>query len=575
MGQQGALLSERYRLEEVIGQGAMAGVWRAFDRLLDRPVAIKLLRPEFTRDRAVLERFRREAHLAALISHPNVASVYDYAIDGDAAYIVMQLVEGPDLASVIEDHGRLPVDHSMRIAAAVSDALQAAHDVGLVHRDIKPGNILLDADGEVRVIDFGIARALADTRTTHPNAIMATVRYCSPEQITGAPVGAASDVYSLGLVLHELLTGVPPFEGTSAAGIALARVHSRPPVPSLLAPDVPDSVDQVVMQALAIDPSHRYGSARQFGEGIRGWFRQREQLGPVSDVPAGAARALASEPPIPAGLWGLSAPVPPVASALAPVRPGSRALAGRRPLAPPRPDRRSRPSKPSKRLPATLLALIPVLALLVVAISAWTMLGVPIEPQPTGGVLGASGTPASDAGAIPAESVEQRPAPATSTTASSSAPATPNPTIAATPTATSTPAVTTPAATPQRTPATTPPPAVEPGGQPSGRLGPAATVALWYRLVEAHRFRAAAERWSRGMRDAYPPGAYIDGRFSRTTKIDVHRAETTLLDQSAGRALVEVDLTEYRSIEPSPRRFLGSWELIRVPGGWLLNEPRF
>jgi serine/threonine-protein kinase len=564
MAQVGALLDGRYRLEEVIGEGAMAGVWRGFDRLLERPVAIKLLRPEFSSDQEVLERFRREARLAAVISHPNVVSVFDYAAGPDAAYMIMRLVEGPDLASVLARRGRLPVDHALRVAAAVSDGLQAAHDVGLVHRDIKPGNILLDADGEVRVVDFGIARAIGEARTTHPNAIMASIRYCSPEQVTGEPVGAASDVYSLGLVLHELLTGVPPFPGSSPATIALARLRTRPLPPSTVAEDVPESIDPLLMRALDPDPRHRYPSARAFGDAIREWFGDRGEPAVAGVIP--------EIEPAPTEVPESPTPVSP--SVVRPVQRPRRAAVI--------PHRRAS----ERRRLAALAALLPVLALLIVAASAWVLLGLPDglrlpgDAAPTGGVLGVTATPGETDAAL-------EPVPSATASASPSAvavvsltppPSTPSPTLAATPSPTSvvTPSpVPTQTPRPESTPTPTQTPDVEPAGEPAPRLGPGATISRWYTLVEQHRFREAAALWSPRMREEFPPRGYIDGRFSRTTRIDIHRAEVVFLDRDAGRAVVEVDLTEHRSVEPSPRRFVGSWELIRTPQGWLMDEPHF
>src|SRR5919108_3550005 len=273
---EGALLHGRYRLEEVIGEGGMAGVWRAYDRILERAVAVKILRPQYAADPVVVNHFRREARHAASVVHPNVASVFDYSVDDGTVYIVMQLIEGPDLDTVLRRHGRLPVGHGLRIGASVADALQAAHDQRLVHRDIKPGNILLDEKGEVKVVDFGIARALGESRTTNQGTLLASVRYCSPEQVGGDPVGPASDIYSLGLVLHESLTGRPAFLGTTPAAVALARLRDIPPPPSKLASDLPDNLDPVVMRALAREPAERYSSAREFGEAIRRWSRESQ-----------------------------------------------------------------------------------------------------------------------------------------------------------------------------------------------------------------------------------------------------------------------------------------------------------
>ena len=239
MAEIGQVLGGRYRLVELLGSGGMATIYRATDTGLGRDVALKLLRPEYLRDPDFSSRFRQEAQAAASLSHPNVVTVYDYGEDPSGPYIVMELVDGEDLATILRRSGALPPRQVARIGAGVARALAAAHARGLIHRDIKPGNVLIGADGAVKVVDFGIARAIAEAQVTLPGTTLGSVHYFSPEQARGEPATAASDIYSLGIVLYEMLTGVRPFEGDSAASVALARLTGPIPDPTTVRPSVP------------------------------------------------------------------------------------------------------------------------------------------------------------------------------------------------------------------------------------------------------------------------------------------------------------------------------------------------
>ena len=198
MAEIGQVLGGRYRLVELLGQGGMATIYRATDTQLGRDVAVKLLRPEYLRDPDFSSRFRQEAQAAASLSHPNIVTVYDYGEDPRGPYIVMELVDGEDLATILRRSGALPPRQAARIAAGVARALAAAHARGIVHRDIKPGNVLIGRDGRVKVVDFGIARAIAEAQLTLPGTTLGSVHYFSPEQARGEPATAASDIYSLG-----------------------------------------------------------------------------------------------------------------------------------------------------------------------------------------------------------------------------------------------------------------------------------------------------------------------------------------------------------------------------------------
>src|SRR6188472_3095036 len=224
----------------------MATVYRALDTQLGRDVTIKLLRPEYLRDPDFSSRFRQEAQNAASLSHPNVVTVYDY---------------GEDLATILKRNGSLPPTQAARIAAAVARALEAAHTRGIVHRDVKPGNVLIGRDGRVKVVDFGIARAIAEAQMTLPGTTLGSVHYFSPEQVRGEPATNESDVYSLGIVLYEMLTGTRPWEGDSAAGVALARLSGPVPDPSLARGSIPPDLAAITRKALAPLPADRFASA--------------------------------------------------------------------------------------------------------------------------------------------------------------------------------------------------------------------------------------------------------------------------------------------------------------------------
>ena len=279
------VLGKRYEIDEVLGEGGMAKVFRGDDRVLNRTIAVKILSPQFAEDQQFVDRFRREAQSAAGLNHPNVVSVYDSGSQGNVHYIVMEYVQGRTLRDVIRQDGRLLPERVTEIAESVALALAAAHDKGLVHRDIKPGNIMLTGDGQVKVMDFGIARATSSDTITQTAAVLGTASYLSPEQAQGEPVDGRSDIYSLGVVLYELLTGRPPFSGDSPVTIAYKHVTEDPVEPGRLNPDVSDALDAIVMKAMAKNPDHRYQTAAEIGDDLR---RAREGM-PVAAPPVGAA----------------------------------------------------------------------------------------------------------------------------------------------------------------------------------------------------------------------------------------------------------------------------------------------
>ncbi|HET6379756.1 MAG TPA: Stk1 family PASTA domain-containing Ser/Thr kinase [candidate division Zixibacteria bacterium] len=291
----GLLINDRYRLIAPLGEGGMATLWRAVDEQLDREVAVKILREQYGSDPGFAARFRQEARAAGSLAHPNIVPVYDYGTDSETGnqFIVMQLVEGQDLAAILRERGTLSTDDAVRVALGVASALEAAHRRGIVHRDVKPGNILITDDGEVKVTDFGIARAVSETSMTVTGTTLGSVHYFSPEQARGDEVTGRSDVYALGIVLYEMLTGRRPFEGDSAAGVALKRLTEDPPPPSTLRP-VPSGLEAIVMRALQREPQDRFPDAGSMAEALRAWQRD-----PAAAAAAAATVGATPRPPAP------------------------------------------------------------------------------------------------------------------------------------------------------------------------------------------------------------------------------------------------------------------------------------
>jgi serine/threonine-protein kinase len=254
----------RYELTHLVARGGMAQVYRAIDLQLDRPVALKVLFPELSVDKTFVERFRREAQAAANLSHPNIVPVFDWGEDDGVYFIVMEYIDGRSLSAVLRDSQKLPPNQIAQIGAGVAAALAFAHRHGVVHRDVKPGNILITPDGEVKVTDFGIARAVnTEESLTQTGAVMGTAAYFSPEQAEGKTVDARSDIYSLGVVLYEMAAGRPPFTGDSPVAVASKHVRDQPDLPRVANPACPPALEAVIMKAMAKDPASRYGSAEE------------------------------------------------------------------------------------------------------------------------------------------------------------------------------------------------------------------------------------------------------------------------------------------------------------------------
>ena len=284
MTRPGYLVEARYRLDRHIAAGGAGQVWRATDLLLERPVAVKVLRPEYADHPDTLERFRQEARNAGLLTHPHVAQVFDYGPGGAGCppYLVLEFVDGPSLADVLAA-GPVPPAVALDVVAQTADGLSAAHRAGLVHRDVKPGNILIGPGGQVKITDFGIAHAAGQAPVTGPGLVMGTAQYMAPERIAGGPGTPASDLYALGIVLHECLLGVPPFEGTSADLMAAHLYLPLPPLP----PDVPAEVYALAGALTDKNPARRISDAGELAEVAA---RMRDALAPGYLVPSARAQ---------------------------------------------------------------------------------------------------------------------------------------------------------------------------------------------------------------------------------------------------------------------------------------------
>src|SRR5690242_18940205 len=275
--QAGDLIAGRYELEELVGSGGMSDVFRARDNQLDRRVAIKILHGRYAGDPEYLERFRTEARSVARLSHPNIVTVIDRGDDDGRQYIVFEHVDGENLKELVVRTGRLPVRRAVELALAVADGLSFAHDHGLVHRDVKPQNVLVSREGEVKVTDFGIARSLhMEHGVTQTGTVLGTGEYLAPEQASGKPVSPATDVYSLGVVLRELLADDVPFDGENVVAVALCHVNEPPPPLRERQPDVSPRLDAAVQRALAKDPARRFPSMNAFAKELRACLAEAE-----------------------------------------------------------------------------------------------------------------------------------------------------------------------------------------------------------------------------------------------------------------------------------------------------------
>ncbi len=315
---QSTLLDGRYELEQKLGEGGMAVVYRGLDRRLNRRVAIKILHSHYATDRDFLDRFQHEAQAAALLNHPNVVNVYDVGQDGATHYIVMEYVEGTNLKTLINREGPLPIARAVTIAIAIAQGLAAAHKFGLIHRDIKPQNIMVRPDGHVQITDFGIAKSHLSTALTQTGITFGTADYISPEQARGEPATPRSDIYALGVTLFEMLTARLPFPADNAVAVAMHHVNTPPPALRQFNPQVPPQLEALVQRTLAKDPYQRPANAEEFAHLLKNYHS-------ISDQETVFNPHVVRYPQEP----GLVRPAMPA--------PGNGSSTGRTPIAPPRP----------------------------------------------------------------------------------------------------------------------------------------------------------------------------------------------------------------------------------------------
>jgi serine/threonine-protein kinase len=376
------LISERYELGERLGSGGMSSVYRATDRVLERTVAVKLLAEHLSDDEKFVARFRREALAVAQLIHPNIVQVYDTGVDNDRHYIVMEYVEGRSGAQLLQTQGRLGPAVGAEIGIQANAGLEYAHRQGIIHRDVKPGNLMViggpagpRGDGSsghdpptgemtVKLTDFGIARAAEQTRLTQVGSVVGTAAYLAPEQARGEEATPAADVFALGVVIYQLLTGRLPWEGSTLSELAIRRENERPLPPTSYDPEVPETLSTAVLTALAGDPADRYSSARQFAGALRAGAAGEEPPGPADQAPTQAMvggvtdvtrRMPSTEPPT---------PVTPQTQA-----PARRAPARRRPAPAPVPARPRPRRSPASRL-GSMIGILLVIALIAAVIAA-------------------------------------------------------------------------------------------------------------------------------------------------------------------------------------------------------------
>ncbi|WP_329110756.1 protein kinase [Micromonospora sp. NBC_01699] len=299
----GVLLNDRYRLDTRLATGGMGDVWRGTDLLLAREVAVKVLLPALVAEPDFITRFRAEARMMAALHHPGIVQVYDCGEqvgdgDGQADYLVMEYVAGVPLSRQIESAGRLDVEQTLSVVAQTARALDAAHRNGIVHRDVKPGNLLVQPDGTVVLVDFGVARSATMTRITSTNAVPGTALYMAPEQAAGRPVSPATDIYALGAVTYHCLTGKPPYSGRTALEVAIRHLHDDPPIPPA---DLPAPVAALISRALAKQPEDRYPSAAAFAEAAEAALTATSPGGGIAPV---GGRTPVGDGPVGGGLGG-------------------------------------------------------------------------------------------------------------------------------------------------------------------------------------------------------------------------------------------------------------------------------
>lgn len=293
----GRMLDNRYEILEMIGSGGMAVVYKARCHRLNRLVAIKILKDELSQDEEFRRRFHAESQAVAMLSHPNIVSVYDVSRSGDVDYIVMELIDGITLKQYMEQKGVLNWREALHFATQIAKALEHAHSRGIIHRDIKPHNIMLLKDGSVKVADFGIAR-ISSAQNTLTREALGSVHYISPEQAKGSRVDERSDLYSLGVVLYEMLTGRPPFDGDSPVSVAIQHINAKPVLPSELNPDIPLGLEQITIHAMTAQIENRYESATKLLEDLEEFRKKPNIVFQYSNAELSPAARLEEKPAV-------------------------------------------------------------------------------------------------------------------------------------------------------------------------------------------------------------------------------------------------------------------------------------
>jgi serine/threonine-protein kinase len=319
---EGRLLNNRYQLLERFGLGGMATIYRARDTLLDRVVAIKILRQDKDRNPAFEQQFQHEARAAANLSHPNIVTVYDYGVDHGESFIVMEFVPGTDLKSLLRKRGRFTVEEGIPLMVQACAGIGYAHRAGLVHCDVKPHNMLVTPDKRLKVTDFGIARALATlSPTERTDVVWGSPQYYAPEQASGHAPSPASDVYSLGVVIYEVLTGTLPFTASTAEELAHLHLEAKPVAPSEYVPDLPPALEEIILKVLSKEPSARYRTADQLGRVLMKFGTQRKPptVSPSPGLPETEVQSAAAAQ-VPEFVWEEPAQEAPEPAGEAPVK---------------------------------------------------------------------------------------------------------------------------------------------------------------------------------------------------------------------------------------------------------------
>lgn len=270
----GRVLNNRYEITERVGIGGMAEVYRAHDTVLDRIVAVKVMLPQYAADPTFTQRFRQEAASAAKLQSPYIVSIYDWGLDDETYYIVMEFLRGTDLKTAINQRGAINQRKVAEIGAQIAQALSVAHQGGIIHRDIKPQNIMIQPDGNIKVMDFGIARA-GDAGLSQTSTVLGTAHYVSPEQAQGKELTGSSDIYSLGIVLYEAATGVLPFEGSDAVSVAVKQVNEQPKPPREINPDISPSLEAIILCAMDKNPENRFATAADMRRALNDFIAGR------------------------------------------------------------------------------------------------------------------------------------------------------------------------------------------------------------------------------------------------------------------------------------------------------------